>query len=170
MNVFTMRAIISILAFILTVFGIKIEASHSFDALIKFDNITAIWRNKKKSDQLYLVYLLNGAKVRYDLSEENLRYFCWISPEKHTEEMINDLPLISGEKIEIGISSERNRSNHNANHIDKNLHIFQLAQRQKKLILGVNQIPFAKLVLSSLHFKIILLQLTLYSHMISVKS
>jgi hypothetical protein len=145
MRVLSMRAVIFVSAFVFAEFIIEIKAS--FDALIKFDNITAIWRNKDKSpDQLYLVYFLNGAKVRYDLPEQNLRYFCWLLPEKHSSKEIDTLPLISGEKIDIGISSKINKDNHNANHINKNLHIFQLAERQHSLILGVNQIPFAKLV------------------------
>lgn len=123
------------------------EIKSSFDALIKFENITAIWQNVRKSDQLYLVYPLEGIKFLYPLEEKFLRYFCWISsPEKHSESEINALPLVNGETIEIGIPPESNRSNHNANHIDKNLHIFQLAERQHKLVLGDIQIPFSKMV------------------------
>mmetsp|Transcript_4148 Transcript_4148/g.4283 ORF Transcript_4148/g.4283 Transcript_4148/m.4283 type:complete len:514 (+) Transcript_4148:216-1757(+) len=144
MRVLSMRAVICVSVFVFAEF--IIESKASFDALIKFDNITAIWRNKNKShDQLYLVYPLDGAEVRYDLPEQNLRYFCWLLPEEHSPKEINALPLISGEKIDIGISSEINEANRNKNHIDKNLHIFRLAERQHSLIFGVNQIPFAKL-------------------------
>jgi hypothetical protein len=140
-----MRAFVFVSALVFSYFINEITAS--FDALIKFENVTAIWQNEKKSDQLYLVYPLEGGKVLYPLKEKFLRYFCWISPpEKHTESEINALPLMNGETIEIGISSGIDKSNHNANHIDKNLHIFQLAERQHKLVLGVNRIPFSKLV------------------------
>jgi hypothetical protein len=139
-----MRAVIFFSIFICNLFIIEIKAS--FDALIEFENITGIWRNENKAEQNYLVYTLEGAKVRYGLHERNLRYFCWISPEKHTESEINALPLINGKAIEIGISSENNRSNHNVNKINKNLHIFQLAERQHSLVLGVNRISFSKMV------------------------
>lgn len=132
---------------------IRIEAS--FDALIKFDNITAIWQNHHNSKQIYLIYTLEGAKVRYDLPEKNLRYFCWLSPEKHSELDINALPLIKGEKIEIGISGDTNRSNHNAKNINKNLHIFQLADQQHSLVLGLKHIPFSKLVCQNCYVEII---------------
>jgi hypothetical protein len=60
-----MRTFVFVSALVFSYFIHEIKSS--FDALIKFENITAIWKNEKKSDQLYLVYPLEGGKILYPL-------------------------------------------------------------------------------------------------------